>query len=450
LLTKVLLFSVGTSAEPIIKTIEDQLGNEAPENLKVILIYGRQIGEQKPSPFDIVAQVKEHFSSLPLSFYCSELAQPENIKLAVKNFEEIILNECLSQEPKELVVDFTGGTKVMSAALFYAAIMNATNTNLIFSYVGGKRTGTNGRVTTPINKYNAEVVYQHQYKKIYEQLKIHNYPQALTLAKQLTGSPTNTFIKNAVAIFANYDSLRYKEAKNLLGHLAKMELAAEPTFFLLQQLTNNIKKLRELLQRVIPVYISLKKTSNQQAEIQKKELGNASELVADYFCNAQRRIAQGLYDEAILRIYRALETATQIALLRLSVNPWKPAWHSLNNTVLEIYKEKLSKPPSSVASKNLEQTVEVNKEKQKPLPDKLSFYNSLVLIDLLYSEKIMPLIESKIKNISYLRNLSYLEHGYDSRSKEDAERCFKDGLESATIILGEDISSFLKNQISWD
>lgn len=47
-------------------------------------------------------------------------------------------------------------------------------------------------------------------------------------------------------------------------------------------------------------------------------------LIADLLENAQRRSREGRYADAVLRSYRAVEAAVQLALLQRGQNPWNP------------------------------------------------------------------------------------------------------------------------------
>ncbi len=134
-------------------------------------------------------------------------------------------------------------------------------------------------------------------------------------------------------------------------------------------------------------------------------------ILGDTIANARRRSQTDPVD-CVLRCYRAIEVATQIAVVKLGVNPWKPDWGKMGEEKLAAYLSKIYS--------------------QEP-PRQVSLDLGIKLIETLTS----PLLEEvnkDIRTIMSARNFSYLEHGYDKVSEHMA-RSLMTKMEKATAVL---------------
>ncbi len=145
-----LVLTVGTTLDPIIKAIRELHREYPPEKLSepaiVILTYGRAFQQQKsPEPFEIAAQAKQLAERLGMRVHPREIPDPENIEEIIhilsRIFEEI-------SEMDRVIVNFTGGTKAMSAAAVYAALNAPLQGELFLDYIGGIVRDEAGRVTS--------------------------------------------------------------------------------------------------------------------------------------------------------------------------------------------------------------------------------------------------------------------------------------------------------------
>ena len=122
-------------------------------------------------------------------------------------------------------------------------------------------------------------------------------------------------------------------------------------------------------------------------------------ILGDVIENARRRVQLSPTDCA-LRCYRSLEVATQIGLISQGINPWHPNWDRLPQDKILSYLDVLG---------------------AKYLPNELSLWNGLALLELVTPPFDTETKES-LRDVMSLRNLSYLEHGYNSVTSEAAEK----------------------------
>ncbi len=206
----------------------------------------------------------------------------------------------------QVVVDFTGGTKCMSAAL----AVQATRWRCLFSYIGGEARTKDGTGIVVSGKEQ-----RLQSENPWELLGYHAVEQAITLFDQgayrasgrLLEETTRSVrrperkrelmtLKRLTDAYDSWDRFNHREANNRLAEVEKSAndlraiLASQPRADLL---LNQIAEHREHL-RTLDV-----------------SEGPTTELVADLLGNAGRRIREGRFDDAVARLYRALEAIAQ-------------------------------------------------------------------------------------------------------------------------------------------
>lgn len=212
--------------------------------------------------------------------------------------------------PAEVVVDYTGGTKTMTAALALATVGKGYR----FSYVGGERRTNNGLgivesgfevIHTGISPWQIFAVEEWQHLVLH--VSQYQYEAALSLVRQTRERlPAREHLRwqgleEVLTGLLHWDRFNHREAlspfrrgmEKLTQWLALKEDRAVKDF------TDQGKKCLEFL-------IALAEETRQFQR-------PAPLMVADLLANAERRAAQGRYDDAVARLYRALEMQGQIA-----------------------------------------------------------------------------------------------------------------------------------------
>jgi hypothetical protein len=289
----ILVVTVGGSCEPIVNAIK----NRKPDFVYFICSSGNRgshitvSGEGKPckerdkSPMpNIVSQTK-----LTTGQYKVWLVDdPDSLIHCYEHLVKMVddIKNCFSKMPLNITANYTGGTKTMSVALSLMAL-NQENWDLELNK--GPRTDLvkvkTGDVPILINKW--EIFVEHQLKTVKQFISNFQYDQALKLIMDLLKLPIsnnhqNMLIKAAgiCKAFDAWDRFSHEKALSSIEPYAGMF----NTHFV------TLKKI-------------LNKTSN-----------TGYEKVVDLVNNAQRRASQCRFDDAVARLYRALEMLAQIRL----------------------------------------------------------------------------------------------------------------------------------------
>ncbi|MBU2444235.1 MAG: TIGR02710 family CRISPR-associated protein [Bacteroidetes bacterium] len=224
---------------------------------------------------------------------CNEV---NDIEIIYKVFSSIIqryLNKGFTKE--NIVVDYTSGTKAMSAAIVSVAIAKGLEN---FSYVYGSR-DSDGRVvsgTERLNSLTVNRIVTENYLKLFQvffnknqfdlalnvldQLKeVHpDYSERIVLNKALATAFSFWEKFNFIKSFNILDSIDI-ELRSKYGIKTKIE-TLKAVLYKLKEKTPNIEKVHELMR------------------------------------NALRRAEEGKYDDAVARLYRTLEMIGQIEFIK--------------------------------------------------------------------------------------------------------------------------------------
>lgn len=303
-MTKVLIVSVGGSIDPLVKTIEEH----KPEYICFFCSH---------ESVDYVGAIKE---KLP-----AELREKlSDHKILVDDMNDIQhcyqrAVECVRKAEEwggtceNTIVDFTGGTKVMSAATAIAAVQK----NFPFSYVGGdKRTkagvGTvisgSEKVTLKSNPWGLFAVEERRLAA--ELFNQYQFKAAEKIAREKIDNPmldaeSRKILKLLGEFSAAYDlwdKFKHNEAIEGLRSASKN---------LEQFISYPPKKEFEEFHRSVKENLEWLEALQIETEDFKRQ---SKKLLADLAANAERRAAEGKYDDAVARLYRALEMCSQIGL----------------------------------------------------------------------------------------------------------------------------------------
>jgi CRISPR-associated protein (TIGR02710 family) len=410
-LKSALVASVGTSPEPVLAGLNAARADGATA---VFLVYGRAHPRQQPDPFSTASQVRQTAEERGISVSIYELPAPEDLDSSIDTFRSVF-REVAALGVERVIVDFTGGTKVMSAALLLAALGHLSSFEVVPQYVGGEQRNAHGRVEGQTTvKRATRVPPQELARQVIECLRDGHYSYAEAFAQGLPDAGRHRFLKKATTLLYLWDDFQYEQALVLATglHETCATLADDATYC---RLADTVARLRRAGGHI-------KATLDRLVSLQNNPLAKAPHpqpvwayLALDALENARRRFAESRFTDCVLRAYRAVEVATQFAIIGLGINPWHPKWEKLNRELLSSYLNVigLSQPPRV-----------------------LSLFHSISLIECLASH-FEEQVKDDLKSIMNLRNFSYLEHGYNAVNKEDAATALIKTEKAITAILAK-------------
>lgn len=233
-----------------------------------------------------------------------------------QNFEEtvrdlrrlagLVREWCGRGEAYEVVVDFTGGTKVMSAAL----ALVARRWTCTFGYVGsGNR--TKGGLGTVEPGAERLLIRDNPwdtlgYQAAEEAVAVFNsggYAAAGALLEVYRNRASKPEVKHELSTlkflvdaYASWDCFDYKKAAHWFAKALENRNDLNAIFAESQSLIARLEHHRELVVRL---------GDSKEPTVQ---------WVADLFRNAERRAGEGRFDDAVARLYRVAEAFAQIRL----------------------------------------------------------------------------------------------------------------------------------------
>lgn len=404
-MTKILLITVGGSYQPIITAIREL----EPDRVVFICSDGSKgsksqvIGEGTPCEIRRGTEVIERLPNIPTQLGLGGRFQAERDLILIQEPDD--LAECylkvtssiqkIQQDSTndQLMADYTGGTKSMSVGLAMASVdyqitlyvTTTVRTNII-KVDRGELTGQ-ASIAPVVAQRTIE-----QFLPIF--LQQYNYPAAIAQLRRLLSSMTlppetrrkiQTLYACCSALDA-WDRFEHTEALDLLEH---------------QMRHPEIRQLTIFLKRVI----------NSRGQIDEKfdsssgTEGHGYEIVQDLLNNAQRRAAQERYDDAVGRLYRALELLVQIRLKKTyGIKTGDVDIHQLPEVLRNEYEQQRS-PVKGV--------IQLASRKSYELLSKLP--NDP--IGKLYQES-----ANKIINALEVRNKSLFAHGFKPINSEDYQK----------------------------
>lgn len=308
---KILLVTVGGSAQPILTAIDtlkpDRVIFFCTKDSKNLVI-----GEGKPCEIRQGAEVVDKLPNIPTQVDLTNF-QPDNDLELIENPDD--LSECYQVVSKtirtlrqcspgsQIVADYTGGTKTMSAALamvitdYDEALYITTGTKRLDTIRVERGEATERARTTPIT---VERTLDH----LLPLLSQYNYTGAIVEMKNLlkielpSGSRERIRELNDCCVGLDaWDRFDHRQAWQLLQHYMKQP-------------------------EITPLGLFLKRVMSSRAVIDTQFTDpngskcHSYEIVEDLLLNAERRAVQERYDDAVGRLYRALELLAQIRLLQ--------------------------------------------------------------------------------------------------------------------------------------
>jgi CRISPR-associated protein (TIGR02710 family) len=284
------------------------------------------------------------------------------------------IQQAYSQFPNAMIsADYTGGTKSMSAGLAMAA-MEFPNVQL--QLVTGARKDLqkvhDGQYAATAN--SQQIRYQRQIAPYQQAWQRYAYAEAQAGISQIK-PPTSIDIrgqynqfKDLSKAFAEWDNFNHREAREILGIYAP-------------KLPENFKTYLAISQR-------LNDTNPQKREAAR---------LWDLYLNAQRRAAQGRYDDAVARVYRLIE--------------WTAQW---------ILESQCNIKTADVAVEQIPEGVHLSQNKKGQW--QAGLFNAWQLVSLKTQGVAAEFFKTQQDNLSnhlQIRNFSILAHGFEPVSAEN-------------------------------
>lgn len=416
-----LILSVGTSYEPLILNIS--LLNPK----YVLFLYTRETEY-------ILDKIVEHLQlkSMVYQKRVVDATDPLSVYYEIKQ-------AYLSWErPSKVYIDFTGGTKTMSAA----AALAGSLIDVQLVYVGTEKYLPDFRKPEP----GSEVLYyidnpveifgDLELEKVFTLIERYNYAGAadkLQYLKENIPDPLNrqqiNFVYLLVRIYEKWDALEFGSAYEMMEQLLKelkRDYRMHKNILMMdfqQSLMNQFKLLAQL--QKIPEFIAAKE---QFHILESKSIMSA--LTFTMYTNAIRREKQEKYDMATLLLYRLLEMIEQSRLMSYGIYITKPEYGRTDfSKAAECYQNlekneqiNLLKGKVCEIRKNLFKGMQENY-----LPHPIALLDGFILLaglgDPMLAEdgKVGSQLQ-RIRTMVFLRNNSIFAHGLGPVKKSDYYR----------------------------
>ncbi len=300
---KVMIMSLGGSPEPLIKSIM----YHRPE--KIIFLASHD-------SVSVAGEVLKKLDYKPGVIY--EITDDPNIMFMCYKKARLCAERAkqMGVAPESVVVDYTGGTKVMTAALILATIGQPFR----FNYVGGEQRNKNGlgvvmdgheKMFAEMNPWS--IFAEEERRQIVTLFNRRRFSAVVQIIDEcrkrelpLEIESYFSFLRPLAEGFLCWEQFNHKEANNLLGN-GMTELKKFLGLFHgsdLEAFSASLMKCKGFLERLI---------SETRGLQDMKPI-----LIDDLLNNARRRMADKRYDDAAARIYRALELYGQICFYEVA------------------------------------------------------------------------------------------------------------------------------------
>jgi len=295
-----LLLSVGGTPEPLIRSLQEH-------KPKAVCFLASQ------GSIDLVSEIKKKAIGLNFKDYKVII---DDINDTTHCYEKaLVCCDFLEKEgisPQDIVVDFTGGTKVMSAALALLAVSR----NYQLSYIGGGQRNKEGlgtvitgaeQVFTQANPWEILAIDDRKraalmFNRFQFEAAIDSFSAAISRTQKPGLKRYLEILQELAKAYWAWDKFKHKEVSSLLGKgFSDLEDYAA---------ISNDAEAHSLA--------GLVKNNLTFLEAFKQESGNFKEAchyhLLDLLANAKRRDVEGKYDDGVARLYRGFELLAQLRL----------------------------------------------------------------------------------------------------------------------------------------
>lgn len=392
-MTRAMILSVGGSPEPLVIT----LAEERPEF--VCFLASQQ-------SVDEIAGIKKRAKAEASCDFEDEKELVESPEDLVECYAKAL--KCWDRvrrrgmEPSDTLIDYTGGTKVMSAALAMAAATHGVR----FSYVGGTHRTKQGLGVVEsgterrrIDRNPLELYAVEERRRIAQHFNSHQYDAARTMLDELLPrlqEPQRTLLAavgQIVGGYAAWDRFDHRTGRRELG-AGRSRLDERVRLAQTGEYADVLAGAGENL----AFLDSLERDTDGFKHLHLS-------LVGDLVANAERRLTERKFDDAVARLYRAIEMRGQVAFEAAIGAPTnKVRSEQLPEKIRAEYTQRYRDVDKDVLKLPLEATYRVLHAANDPLG--LAFVER-------YDE---------IRQLQGARNDSILAHGLQPLGEERARR----------------------------
>lgn len=309
----------------------------------------------------------------------------------------------LAEEKHEIIMDYTSGTKTMSAAMACCGMFYSKD---LITISGDRRNGVVSTGTESIQYQNLYKVYdKFALMRVRNYFNANRFYTASEILENVVDESINTEnMMNLVKGYFLWDNMEFEEAYE---HLTKLDLNGFELSEIKDDLKFNLKALGAIVRSP------------------HENLKNCY-ILASLINNSIRRAEEYKYDDAIARLYRAFELIAQIRLNSYSINS--------SDVDVDVLSNKNVSPDFIEA---LEKTRDEGKIR-------IGLVKDFELLDALDDDlgKYFAENRNRINNLTKKRNNSILAHGLESLDKEDFEE-FEEVVVSLARKLDKDMGKFL-------
>ncbi|MCD7866788.1 MAG: TIGR02710 family CRISPR-associated CARF protein [Clostridiales bacterium] len=413
-----LILSVGTSYEPLILNIA------LLKPKRILFLY-------TPNTESVISKIVNYLNIQVTEYEKSIVDSIDSLSVYQKIKEAYIAWD----RPERVYIDFTGGTKTMSAAAALAGSL--INVQLIYvgtsEYMPFFRKPKPGSEELLYIDNPIEVFGDFELEKIFTLMERYNYAGAAEKLKTLKDSipdPLNrqqiNFIYLLVMVYEYWDALEFQKAKETMGQLLrelKRDYKVHKKILMMdfQTILNSQYKILSQLDR-IPFFLRQK-----QAEEILKNKDIIVSLMHTMYSNALRREEQEKYDMATLLFYRLLEMIVQRRLMNYGIYVSRPMYDQLDFSKAAAYadmprEEQYEK--LKAVNADLKQRL-FRGNTQNYLPNPIALLDGCLLLaalgdSVITEENKDPILKLKrIRAMVSLRNNSIFAHGLGPVARED-------------------------------
>ena len=384
---KILVISVGGSVDPVVSSIQQN----RPD--RIVFVCSDDL-ETAPGSYHLVPQILERAGATDCFNESVRIKEIDDFNVCYTESLRIIERERKKFGNATLIVDYTGGTKSMSAGLA-AAAMDVPD--ILLCVMRGLRADLQQVLdgTQRVRLSRTEATYVRRQEKLLEPLlKRYDYAAAKELVEQLMSTPdlpaeTEERLQRLVTLcqaLDAWDKFDHAKAANLLEPYRK---DFYPCILFLEKIQRSLSLLKgevgacSLLRRM-----------------------HGFEAVEDLLLNAERRAHQQRFDDAVARLYRAIELTGQL-LLKIR--------HGLDTGDLEV-----ARLPEALQARYAERRAARGKVQ-------LALVEAYTLLAELDSDckSVWERWENALKNILQLRNYSILAHGFKPIYQDNYETIYR-------------------------
>jgi len=230
--------------------------------------------------------------------------------------------------PEEIFVDFTSGTKAMSAGAVLAAIGLECG-GLV--YVTGRR-GPNGRVISGTERVITiapnQILIESRRRLMRNLFNAFQYEACIRIIQDVRDRAADqdlqvewNHLSDLLQAYSWWDRFDHQKALHYFSQLPKGWS---------ERWHIDTSRSKEMVSRIA-------RQRERHAAAGDIKLKYSDEMLADLLANAERRSQEGKYDDAIARLYRAIELVAQLVLSRRGIDTSNARLDDLPDSWRETY-----------------------------------------------------------------------------------------------------------------